>query len=281
MMSIQICYLEGGCGLFLSLLLYIFGCAAQDLSKEAQTHTILLSSLDTIYADNGVSEGFDLDNQITTPHDASGCYQTDLIDSSGREGIDNSYGTLQPFLGTSEIQDNGNALLDGSTQQIIPILIRISGVNDQNNDEQVKVEAILGEGPLLFGTDGEFLDGQTVAPDPEQPIVTAQHAYIEQGVLHIEGFPFFNALLPGTFGSTGAMRAQFNRGNIVQGLAGASMPVEGMYALYDDVSYTDFLNDHINRAADMNPDENGFCQEISSVYSFVSTSAHLLGEVVD
>ena len=239
---------------------------------------MLLSFLENIYAENGISEGFDLDGQITTMQDASGCYQNDLIDPDGLEGIDNAYGTLQAYLGTSEIQDNGNALLDGSTQEIVPILIRVSDVDDHWDDDSVQVEAIRGLGPLLFGTDGDFLDGQTVAPDPEQAIVTAQNAYIVNGILTIEGFPFFNPLLPGMNGSTGAMQAPFNAGDIEGGIAGASLPVMAMYALYDDVSYTSFLNDHINRAADMNADENGICREISSAYYFSSKPAHLLGE---
>ena len=239
---------------------------------------MLLSFLETIYAENGISEGFDLDDQISAVHDPIGCYQNDLIDPNGTEGIDNAYGTLQAYLGTSEIQDNGNALLDGTTQEIIPILIRVTGVDDYQDDEQVNVEAIRGLAPLLFGTDGEFLDGQTVAPDSEQDIVTAQNAFIADGVLNIEGFPFFNSLLPGMSGSTGAMRASFNAGDIDGGIAGASLPVTAMYALYDEVSYTNFLNDHINRAADMNADENGVCQEISSAYLFSSKPAHLLDE---
>jgi hypothetical protein len=51
----------------------------------------------------GYSEGFDLDDLVSTESDPGGCYQPDLVGLDGVVGVDNTFGTLLPFFAVAGI----------------------------------------------------------------------------------------------------------------------------------------------------------------------------------
>jgi len=260
------------------------------MAKES-VQSFLITTLYHLYAEDGISPGFDLDNHISDGTSAEGCYQADFMDPEGEPGIDNAYGSLLPYFEASELEAGENLLEDGFSNEIMPILLRISDIQDEANDDHVEVQAMMVSGPFLYGADGELLDGQTLDAFPES-LVHTQEGRIEEGVLIATDFPFINSMffsfvieveedryfLRQRKGRSGALRTNFARDELSEGVLASSTPVELMYSAYDDTSSVELLDDHVNRAADMFPDEYGNCQEISSVFGFQSIPAHLLGD---
>jgi hypothetical protein len=274
----------------LSVFSLTVACSEEEVGSDCsfdggEIHSILVSSMIQVYPESGISRGFDLDHRISDGTDMEGCYHRDLQSPDGIEGIDNSHGALFPYLEAAESTPDENILVDGFTNEIIPFIVRISGVHDHLDDNCIEVAAFYAQGPIIYGSDGEILDGQTLsAVEFAEPIIS-RNARIENGTLFVDDFPFFRALFlsagelpPGAMPEMGALEMPFEPSGFTQGLIGAAIPVGFMYAFFDSVSFTDLLNGHISRGADLAPDENGICQQISSTYQFEGIPAHLLGD---
>jgi len=267
------------------------GCNDASLYAKESVQSFLITSLSHLYEEDGISFGFDLDNHTSDASSAQGCYQPDFVSPDGTPGIDNAYGSLLPYFESSELEPSENLLEDGFSNEIMPILLRISDIQDEVNDDYVEVQAMMVFGPFLYGADGELLDGQTLQGLPES-IVHTQKGKIEEGVLVATDFPFTNSMffsfvidldedqyfLRQRKGHSGGIQTNFSRDGLTDGIIASSAPVELMYSAYDDTSSVELLDDHINRAADMFPDEYGNCQEISSVFQFQSIPVHLFGD---
>ena len=270
----------------------MLGCSHdRAFTARESVQSFLITNLYHVFADDGISEGFDLDGHVSDSESSEGCYQSDAVSPDGSPGIDNAYGSLRPYFEAAEWEEGENLLEDGFSNEIMPILLRISDIQNEDNDEHVEVQAMMVEGPFLYDADGKLLDGQTVQGFPES-LVHTQEGRIEDGVLIATNFPFTNSMffsfvideLEDTYflrqrkGQTGALRSNFQRNTLSDAIVSSSAPVELMYSAYDDTSSVELMDDHINRSADMFPDEYGLCQEISSVFRFESIPVHLFGD---
>ena len=77
--------------------------------------------------------------------------------------------------------------------------------------------------------------------------------------------------------NSGGVYAQLMPDGTVSGFFGGGLPMEYLYEIsaFDEVNITDLLNDLLGTAADLSPDENGVCQEISVVFEFTAIPGYL------
>ena len=61
------------------------------------------------------------------------------------------------------------------------------------------------------------------------------------------------------------------------GYFGGSTPIQEFlfFADFDDTGFTDFIKQRIYQSADLQPNDNGSCQEISTAFDFTAVNAHL------
>ena len=129
--------------------------------------------------------------------------------------------------------------------------------------------------------DGVFLDGQTLYRRDESSILSTE-AWISDGVLHARGLeltlnmdiegmlikmPLHNVSVRGTLEETGEMTGYF--GGV------SDVDVFLFFTMLADAGFFDYLADRIYQNADMEPDESGFCHQISSSFDFAAVPAYV------
>lgn len=233
--------------------------------------------------ERGVTVGFDLDGVISTASDPQGCNQVDLRTEDGERGIDNQFAKLIPAVETV-----GGDAIEGLANEAINdgrllLMIGLEGVDDLVNDDDVTVRVFRGLGQPAIGTHGLLEPGQTFDRDDEVAEGVHEHAQLVDGVVeagpldvvlqlqvfffHVE-FLAEDALIrfevheDGTF--TGYMSGAIDINQIIDV---ASTPGTGT------VGETIILV--VQQMADLAPDDDGDCQEISFTVLFESVSAFL------
>ena len=133
-------------------------------------------------AADGISDGFDLDGEVTTPGGPSGCGVADFVSPAGTPGVDNAMARMLPALEATEAQAI-EALVHASVNSGDLLFVwRLSDLEDPWNDPCVRLELFRGKGVPLVGNDGRLLPGQTIALDPDIPPVEVA-ATLTEGVL--------------------------------------------------------------------------------------------------
>lgn len=143
--------------------------------------------------DMGVHEGFDLDESMGPPAEATRCRARDFRDSEGRTGIDNQLSLIVPAIEMQVGEGTLNSLLNGAINsgQLL-IGLTLEGLDDPVNDDCVTLVVRTLTGTPLVGTDGLLLDGQTLEVAPDARTARYEGAVLRDGVL--ETGPFELAL---------------------------------------------------------------------------------------
>lgn len=233
----------------------------------------------------GVSQGTDLDGVTSDVMDARGCFQSDTVSPEGDEGIDNQFAKLLP-----SIEAVGGEAIEGLLQGAINsgellIMMRMSHVDDLVNDACISVEIMRGMGSPEVGTHGFLEPGQTFDEDPEVATALIEDVVIEDGEvsagpfsipLPIQIFEFsleltlLRAIVRFEIDEDGTMRGFISGALSVQEIVDLSKSVEmggGQVARLVPVV--------VAANADLSPDEEGDCQEISVTVVFETTPAFL------
>lgn len=235
---------------------------------------------------DGVTPGFDLDGHVTDADDAEGCFQPDLVDPAGVEGIDSAFSAFVPVLEATE-----GAALEGLLQGAIDsgdmlLLFRLEGVDDVSNDPCVNLEAVQGMGTPRLGTDGVLLSGQTFDIDPNVPASRVEGLALVDGRVEARGveltipLQFFDLPLELTL-SDAAVSITLAADGSATGHIGGGLDVEYIVTLLegrDDIDIQDLAIELLRSNADLFPDETGTCHELSAVLEFGATSAFLFDE---
>ena len=131
----------------------------------------------------GVSSGFDLDGSNTLEGDQSGCGIPDFVSPEGQAGVDNAFARLIPALELTEAIAAEDLLDDTINSGELLLVIEVSGLDDEWNDDEVDVRFLRGVGPALLGSSDELLPSQTFASDPEVDEVLAVSVPLIDGVV--------------------------------------------------------------------------------------------------
>lgn len=232
----------------------------------------------------GVTLGLDIDGLDTDANDPAGCYKADMTDPRGNAGVDNQFARILPGL----VAVGGEAI-EGLIQQAVNagqllLMVRMAYVDDMENDDCVEFEFIRGMGTPNIGTHGLIESGQTFDRDPEIASAVIEGATIEDGWLSAGPIDFD---LPVTIfdihltipARDATFRIKLDPDGRPTGFLSARVSAAEIRKIADDIDgggdVADLVVAVVEGNADLNPDENGVCQDISITLVFDATPAFL------
>jgi hypothetical protein len=230
----------------------------------------LVSNLRLVPILDGTSVGFDLDGP-----DADGCGVPDLVDPQGVTGIDNAFGGLIPALAVTEAAAIEPLINEAITQGNLLITFELADFDDPVDDPCVSLAVGRATGIPMVGTDGTVLWGQTLDRAAPEPDFQADGA-IASGSLQTD----LNLTLPvEIFGihldfelHQGAIRLTQQADGSVSGAFAGGVDVAYVVEVAStenvDPSLAGLLDALLSGVADLAPDENGVCTQVSMTLAF-------------
>lgn len=214
----------------------------------------------------GVSAGFDLDGQDGL------CGVGDLTSPDGVPSIDNAVASLMPVLDQTEAGVIEELAADSIRGGALLLMAALSEIDDDVDDACVDVSVFKGTGFPMIGADGHLLPYQTFPLDPNSLGNEAQGALID-GVF--EAGPIGEVALPiqvldlNTVLRLYDVRLRVEQGDdgVWYGLLGGGLTVQQLIDTATlgnvDPNLYGIIAPVLARLADLAPDENGVCQQIS------------------
>ncbi len=256
------------------------GPAATDTRTRAYVVTTLGFTRQT---KPGVREGFDLDGRVSDKTDEATCFKADAVDPDGRGGIDNELSGIIPTV-DGVFQGAVDGLVQSSIRDGQLVLsYELRGVDDLANDPEVDFVFQVGlKAHPSLGTDGVIEAYQTFDPDPASPPNTTNKAHIKDGVLYVG--PLSLALPIAIFDVSFVLhlqdaqfRATIADDGSVDGLIGGGIVIQ---ELLDGVKQGAGVEQNLpmirlamSASADLAPDADGVCRQLSAALSFRSKPA--------
>ncbi len=128
-------------------------------------------------------DGFDLDG-VDTQQDGP-CPHHDYAGPGGQKGIDYGFLHVMDMIRPARPgQTIETVLRSAPAQGLIRIGIRLSGVDDLQNDDAVEVQIVTTAAAPLVGADGELLAGSSVPVDDDPAFRSTLPGHIGDGVLY-------------------------------------------------------------------------------------------------
>jgi len=236
---------------------------------------------------DGVSAGFDLDGAASSGGGSDGCGVLDYTDPQGAFGVDNVFGSLMPTLELTEFVAVETLIHDAINTGELLLFTELMDVDDPADDPCVDIQVGQGIGDPLVGTDDYLLRGQTFDRDPNSPGSWIEDAELAGGAA--TGGPFDMGLPLQIFEKAllfnlqdGAFRAELLEDGSMRGYFGGGVSVDEILAVasfdgVDDGLY-DLMESLLGVAADLAPDENGECTQISVTFEFTAVSAYFFDD---
>lgn len=250
-------------------------CATPAPEPEAEPglpQTLLLRRISFVEVQDGVSFGFDLDDHATALGDDVGCGRADATSPAGEPGVDNAFGPLVSLianLGGEALQ----SLLQGAvTSGELLIALRVAPEPGPTGCHPGEV--IRAEGAPMLGTDGAILAWQSFGPSTEIPATPLDCAVTgTDGALDVDGITLrlplavFDETIDLTLEGGRARLVPQEDGRWTGYLAGGI----SVAALRDNVLGFDAIPEALEQgtvaaielAADLAPDDDGECTQIS------------------
>lgn len=262
--------------------------ASVDVCAGGETISWVMTSMTyTRRDDDNRVWGFDLDDHQSDVGDDEGCGHADLLDPDGVPGIDNAFSGIVPALEATEAKAVEGLIQNSINSGELLILFTLDGVDDLQNDDCVSVSALRAEGAPLIGTDGMILDSQSFAHSSLPPQSTVFNAQIEDGRLEARGLEMvlpinildvelqFNI-------AAAALRLDIAEdGGTMAGFFGGGVPLEDILVLTKEEDIGDItalVETLVTSMADLNPDAEGSCQELSIAFHLEGRTAFFYGE---
>ena len=250
---------------------------------QGETIVAVFSYFGVARDENGVAWGFNLDEHVSDASDEEGCYKDDLVDPLGNEGIDNAFASLITAIET--VQAEAEALESLGQQSLntgaLILMIEITGVDDWENDDCITVGLYRGQGIPMIGTDGFMLDGQSFERDLSLPHSVVENVKIENG--HISARPL-EIQLPvqildeflDFYISNGGFDITLTKDGGMQGFFGGAIPITALtdIATLPDVNLPEGIVTLLASAADLYPNDDDVCEDLSLAFQYEAIPAH-------
>lgn len=241
----------------------------------------------------GVAEGLNLDDANGVGDDAATCYKKDFDGPDGRKGVDNQFAVLLPLIKTFVGEDNIDVLLEAAIAngQLL-IVMELQGLDDLKDDPDVTLRLGAGSGAVLQDTTGEYELYQTFGYNREEAPVSEFTGYVKDGTLYARSD---EAWLP-----VRVLDAAFNLhvrgaqvefklapesqvgGVFVEGVVSGGINVDDFKEIVTGLNVSSDLQkvatSVIGGTADLAPDADGVCQEVSAALKFRASPAYILDE---
>lgn len=276
---------------FLTLLL--LGCAAEDPATLAacdgggETRVAVINALRFVRLEEDKSLGFDLDGLNSDQGDSAGCGVQDYTDPDGNTGIDNSFGTLIPILELTEAQAVEELIANAISSGELLFMLEVGDLDDPAADPCVDFSFGRGEGDPDMSSTGEFLPGQTFDHSDAVASVSFQDLPLEEGGLLAR--PFVTRVPMQIFEVSldfevhdGAMHLDLDEEGRMHGYFGGGVETAAILEIVNenpvDAALAETLRSLLQVTADLAPDEEGVCQQISINFEFEAVSAFYFAE---
>lgn len=226
--------------------------------------------------------GFNLDEHESESDDDEGCYHADLSTPEGTPGIDNALSGLIPALEATEAVALETLIQTAINTGELLLVLEVTGVDDWQNDDCVSVGIYRATGTPMVGTDGYLLDGQSFNLDLSLPFDQVSNMAIENGRLVARPLEiqlpvqvldeFLNIEM-----YNGGIQIDINEDGSAVGFFGGGIPISFFIdiATLPDVNLPESIVSLLGAAADLNPDDNGDCQQLSVALMLEAVPAHL------
>ncbi len=249
------------------------------------SYTYVMNHISYARRDENVAWGLNVDEHISDENDEEGCYKEDLVDPLGNKGVDNALSALLPALDMTEAAAVEGLMIDSINNGELLLILKLTGIESDIQgkmlqDDCTTLEFLHGEGTPLVGTDGAIIDGQSFSRDPYPSVF--QSTTINDGAflakdmfLHLEMQVLDKYLIFDM--DNGGIYGQMQEDGTLTGYFGGGVELDIFYeiASFDEVQITDLLNNLLSTAADLDPDENGRCQQMSVAFEYTAIPAHL------
>ncbi len=127
-------------------------------------------------------DGFDLDG--VDSKDDGPCPHRDHVGPNGEKGIDYAFLHVMDMIRPARPgQTIETVLASAPSQGLIRIGIRVSGLDDLQNDDAVTVQVVTTAAAPLLGANGKILPGSSVPVDPDKTFRSTFQGRIQDGVL--------------------------------------------------------------------------------------------------
>ena len=244
-------------------------------------------SIGVVNPDDGTVPGFNIDGMVSTVDDEAGCFIEDFTSPDGEMGIDNQLATLAPTL-EAALSTNLQETIDGAIADGDIIILMTVNDLDTVDDDSVTLDLALGAVPEggTIELDGTALAaGQTF--DPGTTYVTAAPANVEDGVLTVTvselplAIPIdatTTAMLTIRDASVRATVAGDPSPALNDGLIGGSLNIEELIATVQEIEPSlppDTIRGVLEPVADLVPDADGICQNVSVGITFRGVEANV------
>ena len=275
----------------LALLPFLFACSEpaeppEETCAEADaTHRVaVVTELRFVRSpEDGISEGFDLDGHVSTLGGTTGCGVADDVDAEGTPGIDNAFARLLPALELTEAQ---------AVEEIIQSLINTGELLlliEMNNIEQpecASASLVRGSGAPYLGADDVINSGQTFDRDHEVPASQATSLSIEgnevRGDLAEVEIPFTFLDFQTTLRLEQAkLGFHITEDGDVEGMMGGGVAFAELLEIAGkaniDPAISQIIDQLVSNTADLKPDEQGLCTQLSVTMAYTAVPAFLFG----
>ena len=168
--------------------LLLLGCQAPEpepstCDNSAEPVVAVMTAMSFARAEDGISTGFDLDEDTTDEGDSRGCGIGDYTDPEGNDGIDNAFARLLPALEATEAMAVEGLIQAAIDSGELLLMFELRDLDDTENDGCVALSIQEGAGEPLLGTDGAILPNQTFSRDPESFTATVTDMEMVDGRL--------------------------------------------------------------------------------------------------
>jgi hypothetical protein len=275
-------------------LLLLLGCKppeeaiVADSCEGGETYTWVMTGMFyTRRDDNNNVAGFDLDDHVSDAGDDEGCGHADLEDPDGNEGIDNAFSGIVPALEATEAAAVEGLIQDSISQGELLLLFQLTGVDDPMNDDCASLSVYRGEGEPMIGTDGTILDSQSFSRSALPPNSTIEQVSIVDGRIEARGLEMVLPIQILDVALTFNIDDAAIQLDIAEDLSGVSgffsggVPVEDILVLTEEEDIGDItalVKTLVTGVADLFPDEDGVCQELSIAFEVEATTAFFYGD---
>lgn len=276
------------------LALMLFGCAAEDPaslaacdgdgeSRIAVINTLRFARLD----ENDQTVGFDLDGLNSDQGDREGCGVQDYSDPWGNTGIDASFASLVPILELTEAQAVEGLIANAIASGELLFTLELGDLDDPGDDPCVDFSFGRGEGRPDLSSTGEFLAGQTFERSAAVQPVHFTDVAMQDNELQVRPF---DTHIPITIFDVNldfevhdaAMSLTMDEDGRMHGYFGGGVDTQVILDIVTEQNVDAALEETVialmATRADLAPDEDGVCHEISINFEFEAVSAFLFEE---
>jgi hypothetical protein len=261
--------------------------AATCAGPDARPMHWVIDSLHFARVTDGVSDGFDLDGTASSGSGTDGCGRADFTSPDGVPGIDNAFGEVIPALENTEFVAAEALINDTIKTGELMLLVSMDHVDDAANDDCIDLSLGRATGDPMLGTDEAFLPGQTLSRDTSFAEAVVSETFVKDGVA--TGRPISATIPLQVLDASlefevldGAIRLQQHADGMASGVFAGGLDIATVIYVASNEGIAQELKDILASVlyvvADLAPDENGDCQELSITFEFTATPVYLFDE---